>query len=36
MSDDEDYLYAVQLQNALNAEDEALTEVSTFYLFRFE
>lgn len=31
MSYDEDYLYALRLQNELNAEDESLPEVSTFY-----
>lgn len=30
MSCDEDYLYALRLQNELNAEEEALVEVSTF------
>lgn len=34
MSCDEDYLYALQLQNELDAENESLPEVSTFfYLF---
>lgn len=32
MSFDEDYLYALQLQNELDAENEAITEVSTLYL----
>lgn len=38
MSHDEDYLYALRLQNELNAaeEEEALVEVSTFYFFSFE
>lgn len=35
MSSDEDYLYALQLQNELNAEEEALAEASTFYFIYF-
>lgn len=35
MSNDEDYLYALRLQNELNAEEEALVEVSSFYFFSF-
>lgn len=38
MSYDEDYLYALQLQNELNAfdENEALAEVSTFSYIRIK
>lgn len=30
MSCDDDYLFALRLQNELNADEEALAEVSTF------